>query len=120
MSDEGFGELLNTVDRAPYPCPRRHEDERMRVFEDAVRWACGAVTPLPLLPEKVRALKPPAKPRTAGVLRMRRGTCPVCGRDVAIHWDGTVHAHGHADRSGDRRDRANNCPGTGQKPEAGA
>lgn len=119
MSDEGFGELLNTVDRSAYPCPRGHENERMLVFEDAVQWTCGMVRWLPLLPEKVRALKPPAASKPS-LLRMRRGACPVCERDVAIYWDGTVHSHGRSDRSGDRRDPANKCPGTGRKPGAAA
>lgn len=49
MTDEGFGELLNTVDHLAVPCPRGHKNERMFVYETAVRWACGKVTQLPPL-----------------------------------------------------------------------
>jgi hypothetical protein len=56
VTDTEFGELLNTVNHLPTPCPRGHQQERMYVYERAVRWSCGKVELLP--PIAVQGRKP--------------------------------------------------------------
>ena len=57
VTDSSFGELLNTVEHLPAPCPRGHAQEQMRVYERATRWSCGAVRWLPRLPAQGRKAK---------------------------------------------------------------
>jgi hypothetical protein len=105
VTDEGFGELLNTVDRLPAPCPRGHQRERMRVFEQAVTWSCGAVRWLPSRASQFEA----RVPNPTG--RMPRAVCPECGRTVALRNDKRLRGHGF----GQRRSGPP-CPGSGTLP----